>query len=58
MEKADIVIRRGRLLAVLLANAILWAAAIVLTGPVKLGGPAVIALISIGSLFPRWGRST
>jgi len=53
MGGRNIEIRRGHLVAVLLANAILWVAAILLTGPVKLGGLAVVALISIGSLFPR-----
>jgi hypothetical protein len=51
MEHAGILIRRGQLVAVLLANAILWVAAIYLAGSPILGGPAVIALISIGSLF-------
>ena len=48
------VVRRGHVLAVLLANAILWAAAIVVSGNVRLGGAAFIGLISIGSLLrPR-----
>jgi hypothetical protein len=51
VEQAGIVISRGQLTAVLLANAVLWAAAIVLTKDTMLGGPAVIGLISIGSLF-------
>ena len=51
MADAGIVIRRGQLVAVLLANAILWAAAIFLVGTPKIGAPAAIALISIGSLF-------
>ena len=52
MEQAGIVIRRGQLTAVLLGNAILWAAAIILTKETTmLVGPAAIALMSIGSLF-------
>jgi hypothetical protein len=51
MTQAEIHIRRGQLVAVLLANAILWVAAIFLAGTPKLGGPAVIALISISSLL-------
>ena len=44
-------IPRGRLVGVLLANAILWGAAILVTGDVKLGGTATIALIVIGTLL-------
>jgi len=51
MEHAEILVRRGQLVGVLLANAILWVAAIYLAGSPTLGGPAVIALISIASLF-------
>jgi len=51
MEQAEVLVRRGQLVAVLLANAILWVAAIYLAGSPKLGGPAAIALISIASLF-------
>ncbi len=51
MTQAGMILRRGQVVAVLLANAILWAAAIYLTGSFKLGGPAAIALISIGTLF-------
>jgi hypothetical protein len=51
MGHAGILVKRGQLAAVLLANAILWVAAIYLAGSPMLGGPAAIALISIGSLF-------
>jgi len=49
--QTGILIRRGQLVAVLLANAILWVAVIIVVGNPLMGGPAVIALISIGSLF-------
>ncbi len=51
MTTAEIRIGRGHLLAVLFANSMLWVAAVLLTGNSKLGGAAVIALISIGSLL-------
>jgi hypothetical protein len=51
MQQTDITVGRGRLTGVLIANAILWGAALVVAGDWRLGGPAVIALISIGSLF-------
>jgi hypothetical protein len=51
VAQTDIVIRRGQLVAVLVANAILWAAAIIAMGAPLLSGPAVIGLISIGTLF-------
>jgi hypothetical protein len=51
MEQAGIFIRRGQLVAVLLANAILWVGALFMVGTPMLGGPAAIALISIASLF-------
>ena len=38
-------------MAVLVANAVLWVAAIIVIGNPLMGGPAAIALISIGSLF-------
>jgi hypothetical protein len=47
-------VRRGHLVAVLLANAVLWAAAVWVTSNFLLGGPAVIAIASIASLLrPR-----
>ena len=51
MAQTDITIRRGQLVGVLLANAILWAAAIIVMGKPLLSGPAAIALITIGTLF-------
>lgn len=51
MTTAEIRIGRGHLLAVLFANSMLSVAAVLLTGNSKLGGAAVIALISIGSLL-------
>ena len=51
MAQTDIFIRRGQLVAVLVANAILWAAVIVVMGAPMLSGPAVIGLISISTLF-------
>jgi hypothetical protein len=47
----EICIRRNRVLAVLCANAILWAATIVITGSPFVGGAAVLSLISIHSLL-------
>lgn len=44
-------VRRGHLVAVLLANAVLWAAAVLVTNNFLLGGPAVIAIVSIASLL-------
>ncbi len=51
MTTTELRLHRGHVLAVLFANAVLWAAAIVVTGSYKLGGAAVIGLISIGSLL-------
>ncbi|HXX16770.1 MAG TPA: hypothetical protein VEJ47_17855 [Candidatus Eremiobacteraceae bacterium] len=56
MAQAAIVVRRGQLITVLLANAILWLAAIYLAGNPMMGGPAVIALISIATLFAAQSR--
>lgn len=53
MAQTEILIRRGQLVGVLLANAILWAAAIVVVGKPLLSGPAAIALITIGTLFRK-----
>ena len=54
MAQTEILVRRGQFVAVLLANAILWVAVILVVGKPLLAGPAAIALISIGSLFkPR-----
>lgn len=51
-SQAGITIGLGRLTGVLIANAILWRAALLLAGDWRLGGPAAVALISIGSLSP------
>ena len=51
MSSAGIAIRRGHVLAILLANAVLWVAAVFVTDDSKLGGPGAIALISIASLL-------
>lgn len=51
MTHAEIRVRRGHLLAVLFANAVLWVAAVLIAGNSKLGGAGVVALISIGSLL-------
>jgi len=51
VAQTEMVIRRGQVVAVLVANAILWAAVIIVMGAPMLSGPAVIGLISIGSLF-------
>jgi hypothetical protein len=56
MAQAAIVVRRGQLITVLLANAILWLAAIYLAGNPMMGGLAVIALISIATLFAAQSR--
>ena len=54
MAQTEILVPRKHFVAVLLANAILWVAVILVTGKPLLAGPAAIALISIGSLFkPR-----
>lgn len=58
MQQAGITIARGRLAGVLIANAILWGAAVLVAGDWRLGGPAVIALISIGSLLAVHGTDT
>ena len=49
--QAEITVPRGRVLAVLLANGVLWVGALVMTGNWMLGGGAAIALISIASLL-------
>jgi len=51
VAQTEILVRRGQFVAVLLANAILWAAVILVVGKPLLSGPAAIALITIGSLF-------
>jgi len=51
MQQAQITISRGRLAGVLIANAILWGAALLVAGDWRLGAPAVGALVSIGSLL-------
>jgi len=51
VAQTDILVRRGQFVAVLLANAILWVAVILVMGKPLLSGPAAIALITIGSLF-------
>jgi len=42
----------------MVANAILWAAVIIVMGAPLLSGPAVIGLISIGSLFRAKPKSS
>ncbi len=49
--QSKVKLRRGHLVAVLFANPILWTAAVLVTGNSKLGGPGVIAMVSIGSLW-------
>lgn len=44
-------IKRRHLLGVLLANSLLWATAVLLTGGQGLGGVAAAALVSIASLL-------
>lgn len=56
MNDAELSIRRAHVLAVLLANAILWAAAVVVTGNFLVGGTAAVGLISIGSLLRKHSR--
>ncbi len=51
MSSAHIAIRRSHVLAILLANAVLWVAAVFVTGDSKLGGAGAIGLISIASLL-------
>ena len=51
VRNEPIVILRRQVLGVMLANAILWVAALVVTGNSQLGGTAAVALISIGSLL-------
>ncbi len=58
MLQADIPITRGRVTAVLIANAILWGAVVLVTGDWRLGGPTVVALVSIGSLLAIRRRET
>jgi hypothetical protein len=50
MQQPEITISSGRLNGVLIANAILWGAALLVAGHWILGAPAAIALVSIGSL--------
>lgn len=50
MPNAEVTIARARLTGVLIANAVLWAAALLVVGDWRLGAPAAAALISIGSL--------
>ncbi len=54
MRKSELSNGRGHVIAVLLANAILWVAAVVISDQKTLGGLALIGLISIGSLL--WKR--
>jgi len=50
MEGSGLMIGKKQILSILIANAILWAAAIILTRNTLLGGTAVVALASIASL--------
>jgi len=54
VRNEPVVVLRRQVLGVMLANAILWVAALVVTGNSHLGGTAAVALISIGSLL--WAR--
>jgi hypothetical protein len=47
---AAFTIRPNQLLAVLLGNTVLWVAALIVTGNVRLAGAAAVALISIATL--------
>lgn len=47
----EVAVRRGHVMGVLFANAILWVAAILLTKNHTVSGLAVVSLISIGSLL-------
>jgi len=51
MLQTGITIGRGRLTGILIANAILWGAALLVAGDWRLGAPAAVALISIASLL-------
>jgi hypothetical protein len=51
INDSSIAVEPRHLLGVMLANAILWSAALVVTGNTLLAGPAAVALISIGSLY-------
>ncbi|MGH9775464.1 MAG: hypothetical protein ACRD50_11015 [Candidatus Acidiferrales bacterium] len=50
MGQQELSIRWGHVMAVLMANAVLWVAALVIVGDARLAGAAAVALISIGSL--------
>lgn len=52
-RSAELRIKRGHLVAVLLANALLWAGAVLVSDRLHLGGVAAVALISIASLLLR-----
>lgn len=57
MPQAELTIGRGRLIGILLANAVLWAAALLVVGDWRLGPPAAAALITIASLFAARRKS-
>jgi len=51
VNNSTITVEPRHLLGVMLANATLWIAALVVTGNTVLAGAAAVALISIGSLY-------
>lgn len=51
MMSVEVTLRRSHLIGVILANAVLWVAAVLLSGQMHLGGLAVVALASLGSLL-------
>ena len=55
MAAPEVVISRKRVIAVLIANAVLWVAVLFVTHNAIFGGAGAAAIISIGSLL-RKGR--
>ena len=58
MNNSQIHIRRTHLVGVLLANGVLWVAAVLVRHNHMLAGPAAVGLISIASLFFSRLRAT
>lgn len=56
METFALAVRRGHVIAILIANAVLWAAVILVTGNTLVGGAGAVALISIASLMTTKNR--
>jgi len=48
-----ITVSRGHILAILFANALLWAAVMLVAPKAQLGGAAVVGLMSIATLIVR-----